>query len=32
MGKQYGAVTGTFCVLDLDAEVCNGSTSRNIVD
>lgn len=30
MGKQVGAVTGTLCVVDLDAWVCNRSTPRNI--
>lgn len=29
MGKQDEAVTGTLCVVDLDAWVCNGSTPRN---
>lgn len=30
MGKQDGAVSGTLCVVDLDAGACNGSTPRNI--
>ena len=31
MGKQDAAVTGTLCVVDLDAGACNGSTARNIL-
>lgn len=31
MGKQDEAVTGTLCVVDLDAWVCNGSTPRSIL-
>lgn len=31
MGKQDEAVTGTLCVVDLDAWACNGSTARNIL-
>lgn len=31
MGKQDEAVTGTLCVVDLDAWVSNGSTLRHIL-
>lgn len=31
MGKQDGAVTSILCLADLDAWVCNGSITRNIL-
>lgn len=31
MGKQDEAVTGTLCVVDLDARLCNGSPQRSIL-
>lgn len=31
MGKQDEAVTGTLCVVDLDARMCNRSTARYIL-
>lgn len=31
MGKQDEAVTGTLCVVDLGAWLCNGSPQRSIL-